>query len=374
MPHKQTLTALIVVGLIAAAVLGIEAVKQDVPRGSAPAQNVILDQNERATMKARTYDVAKEITTPDGFINTDAFKLSDYIGKKVILVDFWTYSCINCQRTLPYLNAWHEKYADDGLLIIGVHTPEFEFEKEYDNVLKATEKYAVSYPVVLDNDYSTWTAYKNRYWPRKYLIDIDGYIVYNHIGEGGYGETEEKIVELLNERKQVLGEEGSVFVKAGEPTGTQDVDFEQVATPETYLGAARIQYLINLPNVSCLSGSCTYSFSNMKDFRGYELMGAWKLDDETASLESDTGALRITFTASKVNLVAGSDTPVRARILVDGKPVDSLSSGSDVENGIVTFTEHDLYNLVDLNGTYESHILEIQFLDPGISAFAFTFG
>jgi len=241
-------------------------------------------------------------------------------------------------------------------------------------VLKATEKYAVSYPVVLDNDYSTWTAYKNRYWPRKYLIDIDGYIVYNHIGEGGYGETEEKIVELLNERKQVLGEEGSVFVKAGEPTGTQDVDFEQVATPETYLGAARIQYLINLPNVSCLSGSCTYSFSNMKDFRGYELMGAWKLDDETASLESDTGALRITFTASKVNLVAGSDTPVRARILVDGKPVDSLSSGSDVENGIVTFTEHDLYNLVDLNGTYESHILEIQFLDPGISAFAFTFG
>lgn len=373
MLNRQNLIGIGAVVLIVFVVGGIELAKPERPMATG-AEEVMLDTNERTETKAERYEVAKEITTPDGFINADEFQLADYIGKKVILVDFWTYSCINCQRTLPYLNAWHDTYADGGLLIVGVHTPEFEFEKEYDNVVRATEKYNVEYPVVLDNDYSTWTAYKNRYWPRKYLIDIDGYIVYDHIGEGGYEETEAKIVTLLNERKQVLGETGSVAVKGGEPKNTQDVDTSRIGTPETYLGSARIQYLINLPNVSCLSGSCTYSFSNMNDFRGYELMGAWRLDDETAMLESGTGALRIAFTADKVNLVAGSDTPVHARILVDGKEVDSTNAGSAVDGGIVTFNEHDLYNLVDLKGEYGSHILEIQFLDPGIAAFAFTFG
>jgi len=369
-----------VVVLILLILIGIESIKPE--RVESVAQNVILDMNERTALKKNTYDIAKEITTPDGFINSptagvdnnDPFQLSDYIGKKVILIEFWTYSCINCQRVIPYLNAWHKKYEDDGLVIVGIHTPEFEFEKDFENVARAVEKYDVEWPVVLDNDYSTWSAYKNRYWPRKYLIDIDGYIVYDHIGEGAYDETEQEIVKLLNERKQVLGEEGVVLVKEGEPTGTQEVAFEKVGTPETYLGASRIQYLINLPNTSCLSGSCTYSFSNLEDFQGYELMGSWKLDSEYAKLESKEGALRIAFTASKVNLVAGSDTPVQARIFLDGKVVGESEAGAHVSDGIVTFTAHDLYNLVDLQGDYEEHILEIQFLDSGINAFAFTFG
>lgn len=370
--NKQTITTLIVIVAVVGVIGVLEFLKPE--KAHVAVQNIELDNNARTAEKATKYDVAKEITTPDGFINYPAagvgenepFKLADFIGKKVILVEFWTYSCINCQRVIPYLNEWYDKYNDDGLVIVGIHTPEFDFEKDFDNVKRAVEKYGIEWPVVLDNDYSTWTAYQNRYWPRKYLIDIDGYIVYDHIGEGGYDETEQKIVELLNERKQVLGESGIVNVKGGKPQNAQDIDASRIGTPETYLGSARIQYLINLPNRSCLEGSCTYSFSNLDDFKGYELMGAWKLDEETATLESETGALRIAFTASKVNLVAGAPEgkTVRAKILVDGKEVNT-----------VTFTdEHDLYNLVDLQGKYESHILEIQFLDPGISAFAFTFG
>src|SRR3989338_2998501 len=141
--------------------------------------------------KSKQYQLAKEITTPDGFINTDdkPIILNDLIGKKVILMDFWTYSCINCQRTTPYLNSWYEKYKDAGLEIIGMHTPEFDFEKKYENVEKAVKQFGIKYPVVLDNDRATWQAYKNYYWPHKYLIDIDGFIIYDHIGEGGYAET-----------------------------------------------------------------------------------------------------------------------------------------------------------------------------------------
>jgi len=368
--NNKTIIAIVAIIVIVGVIGTLENLKPKRTTG-ATVQDIQLDHNVRTGEKSRLYEVAKEITTPDGFINypkagtdqNEAFSLADLIGKKVVLIEFWTYSCINCQRVIPFLNDWYKKYEDDGLVIVGIHTPEFEFEKDFNNVKRAAEKYSVAWPIVLDNDYSTWTAYKNRYWPRKYLIDIDGYVVYDHIGEGAYDETEEKIVELLNERKQVLGEEGQVFVKDGEPEEAQRVDASKIGTPETYLGSARIQYLINLPNQSCLSGSCTYSFSNMEDFQGYELMGAWKLDAETATLESSAGAIRMAFTASKVNLVAGSDSPVRAKVFVDGK-----------ETKTVTFNEHDLYNLVDLGDEYGTHILEIRFLDPGISAFAFTFG
>lgn len=368
---KQNIIAVVVIIAIVGMVSALEVIKPK--RAQSESALLSLSSSERALVKEASFEPAKEITTPNGFINSpragldqnEPFTLANYIGKKVILIEFWTYSCINCQRVIPYLNEWHKKYEDDGLLVVGIHTPEFEFEKDLENVKRAVEKYDVEWPVVLDNDYSTWTAYKNRYWPRKYLIDIDGYVVYDHIGEGAYDETEEKIIELLNERKQVLLEEGEVMVKGGEPEGIQSVDFRQVGTPETYLGSARIQYLINLPNHSCLTGSCSYSFSNLEEFQGYELMGAWKLDEEYAMLESETGALRIAFTASKVNLVAGAPTgsEVRATILLDGEEI-----------GTVTFTdEHDLYNLIDLD-EYGTHQLEIQFEDPGISVFAFTFG
>src|SRR3989344_3254541 len=154
-----------------------------------------------------------EIVNPSGFLNTGVdsdgkvapVTLGDLVGKKVILVDFMTYSCINCQRTFPHVKAWYEKYKDKGLEIVGIHTPEFAFEKNIENVRVAMKKAGITYPVVLDNDYGTWKAYANNYWPRKYLIDINGNIVYDHIGEGAYEETEMKILELLEERAKLLG-------------------------------------------------------------------------------------------------------------------------------------------------------------------------
>ena len=338
--------------------------------------NIAINMTDaRIAAKAKLYPVAKDISTPDGFINADPFTIQSLIGKKVILVDFWTYSCINCERTLPYLNSWYQKYKDDGLVIVGVHTPEFEFEQQLANVQMAVKKFGVQYPVVLDNDYSTWTAYGNQYWPREYLIDIDGFIVHDHIGEGSYDETEAAIVKALNERKQVLGETGAVTVKTGQPTAADSAfNPADVQSPETYLGAARIQYLNNMPSHSCLSGSCSYTFSGSKNFQGYELMGAWKIGDEYAELSS-AGALRINFSANKVNLVAGTTgKPVRAKILIDGVAVTASNQGADVKDGIVTFSTHDLYNLVDLHSAAGSHLLEIQFIDPGVDAFAFTFG
>jgi glutathione peroxidase-family protein len=142
-------------------------------------------------------------------VNTDRKEvaMSDFVGKQIILVEVMTYSCINCQRTFPYMNSWYEKYKDDGLTVIGLHTPEFAFEKKIENVEKAMEEFGIAFPVVLDNNYETWNAYGNRFWPRRYLIDLEGNIVFDHIGEGKYKETEQKIVELLAQRKQVLGVE-----------------------------------------------------------------------------------------------------------------------------------------------------------------------
>ena len=171
------------------------------PDATSPFSSVA--QNDTATrkaQKAKKYTSAREIVPGGGFINTEPFKLKDFIGKKVILLDFWTYSCINCQRTTPYLNAWYEKYKDQGLVIVGVHTPEFDFEKVYENVANAVKEEGIKYPVVQDNDYATWQTYENRFWPRKYLIDIDGYIIYDHIGEGAYDETERLIQTALKER------------------------------------------------------------------------------------------------------------------------------------------------------------------------------
>ncbi len=307
----------------------------------------------------------REIVSPAGFVNTpqgSPLTLGELVGKKVILIDFVTYSCINCQRTFPYLNEWYAAYKDQGLEIVGIHTPEFAFEKDIQNVRDAARKFGLKFPLVLDNDYATWNAWGNRYWPRKYLIDINGNVVYDHIGEGAYDETEAKIIELLNERKRVLGEAGTVVDTMGVPKNAVTVDFGKIKTPETYLGSSRIQYLVNLPAQSCLSGSCAYSFTDGLP-RGYELSGQWKIDGEYAMLENGEGAIRIAFEANKVNLVAGSDLPVRAEIYVDG-----------VMHREVVIKEHGLYNLVDLGDDYENHIMEIRFFDAGVSAFAFTFG
>ncbi len=324
--------------------------------------------------KATRYELAKEITTPDGFVNTAGvpITINSLIGKKVILIDFWTYSCINCQRTTPYLNAWYEKYKDKGLEIIGVHTPEFEFEKEYANVKTAVEKLGIQFPVVLDNDYSTWTAYKNQYWPRKYLIDIDGYVVYDHIGEGGYEETEKKIQEALTERMAVLGEQGSINQLV-----TKEIPLQEEATsPETYFGATRNHYLGNgSPGVSGIQKGLV--IPSKSHLNALYLSGDWDFNNEFAQNSSNEASIVYTYKAKDVFFVAQSDTDTVLEVLRDGKPLEG-DLGSDIVTTsegktVVTIRGARLYKIIQ-GSTSETHTLKFLIKKPGFSAFTFTFG
>jgi thiol-disulfide isomerase/thioredoxin len=308
-----------------------------------------------ATEKTQLYDRAKELVSPQGYINTGPITIAENIGKKVILVDFWTYSCINCQRTLPYLNAWHEKYSD--LLIIGVHTPEFEFEKDISNLQRAVDKFGIEYPVVQDNNYQTWRAYSNNYWPRKYLIDIDGYIVYDHIGEGAYEETEKKIQELLRERALKLNE--SVQVSGVVSPDVEKPDFEEIGTREIYFGRAFSRGQLGNPEGQAL-GPLRYYLPAETDSGKFYLEGDWKIEKDYMELLSP-GSIALEFTAKKVNIVAGANKPVNLELYLDGKLLGNTVVEADT-----------LYNVADAL-EYGTHELLIK-SEPGLRAYTFTFG
>ncbi len=317
----------------------------------------------------------KEIVNPAGFVNAENVNIGELVGKKVILLDFVTYSCINCIRTFPYLKAWHEKYKDQGLEIIGIHTPEFAFEKKKENVEMAMKKYGLTFPIVLDNDYGTWRAYGNNYWPRKYLIDIHGNIIYDHIGEGGYDETERKIQEALKERAEFLGEEMAVDGGMSKPTGTDSVASGVKLSPEVYFGSERNEYLEN----GNKSVNGIQAFIAPKDIRkeSLYLVGQWDITPESAKNPDQTGKIIFKYSARKVNIVARSDVPVRMKVLLDGKNIGA-AAGADVVNGFVTIQADQLYELVDDKSGYGEHTLELQSektgVETGVEVFTFTFG
>lgn len=324
--------------------------------------------------KSKKYDLAKEITSPDGFINTDGnpVTIGELVGKKVVLVDFWTYSCINCQRTTPYLNSWYEKYKDKGFIIIGIHTPEFEFEKSYSNVQKAAEKLGIKYPVVLDNDYSTWTAYRNRYWPRKYLIDIDGYIVYDHIGEGGYEETERNIQEALEERMAVVKEFGTIQAGLTKETPVQEGNLN----PEIYFGASRNEFFANGAK-GVVGTQHNLTLPEKVDSNTLYLSGSWNISSEFAQNTSSNSKILYQFTARDVFFVAESNSEVVVEILLDSYPL-SLNLGEDVTETsdgrtIVKVRQAGLYKLIQ-GENLGTHTLELIIQKPGLKAFTFTFG
>ena len=335
--------------------------------------------------KKSAYPRAKELVNPSGYsntdtlglINTNAFLLKDFIGKKVILVDFWTYSCINCQRTIPYLNNWYSKYKDKGLLIVGVHTPEFDFEKSKSNVDAAIAKFGVRYPVVLDNQYGTWGAYGNRYWPHEYLIDIDGFIVHDHIGEGGYEDTELSIQRALTERAARLGGvTGDIAMPITVPKDVIVFDADKVASPETYFGAARN---INLGAGSSLKEG-VQNFDPITDVKPnmLYLSGSWNFTKEYA--QSMTAAAKITYryNAKNVYLVLGAQSTIRVAVTRDGKPLDETTAGKDIryEKGESVFyvNEERLYNIVSDKVGYGTHTVEFTVEGSGLNAFTFTFG
>ncbi len=332
-----------------------------------------VETKTRQDSKKSQYPRAIELAGISGYLNTkEGFKLADVVGKKVVLVDFWTYSCINCQRTQPYLNAWYEKYKAQGLEIVGVHTPEFEFEKDKANVAAAIEKFNIKYPVVQDNDYQTWGAYANRYWPRKYLIDIDGYIVYDHIGEGGYDETEEKIQELLKERNMALGQNMDIPTGTTQPTNIIATDTTKAMSVETYFGASRNEFLGNgktgtvgesnfvIPNTALAKPGTLY------------LGGKWNISSEFAASAEKGARVLFKYQAKHVYIVASSAKPATVTVLRDGVAVGSFAA-ADVVDGKVTISTSRLYKLID-EKDYGSHTIELVFDEPGVQVYTFTFG
>ncbi|MBT3539102.1 redoxin domain-containing protein [Candidatus Parcubacteria bacterium] len=327
-----------------------------------------VDIEKQARMnKEQFYPKYTDIDSPSDFVNTDGITIEELIGKKVILVDFWTYSCINCQRTLPYLTSWYDKYRDMGLEIVSIHTPEFAFEKKKENVIDAAERFGIEYPIVLDNEYTTWAAYKNRYWPRKYIIDIDGFVVYDHIGEGAYEETELKIQELLNERSRRLDEQAEVDLDFSRNLG----DKSQAKSPEIYFGSARNSRLGN--GISGSSGEQELSFLDDDDsLNVLYLQGLWNMDPEHVETLGQENRVKFRYNADKVFMVADADESVSVRVLRDGVDVGTYG-GSDVVDSSFEIKESRLYHLIDESKAGE-HTLEFIIDGPGVRLYAFTFG
>src|SRR5271166_91201 len=307
---------------------------------------------------------APEFTETQRWFNTpldSSLSLSSLRGR-VVLIDFWTYTCINCIRTLPYLKAWDAAYRHDGLTIVGVETPEFPFEKEAGNVADAIEQFGLRYPVVQDNNMGTWNAYGNQDWPADYLIDAHGDVRYTAVGEGDYGETETAI-------RALLAEAGASVGARGRPTGV--VVPSEEATPETYLGTARAQGWINGPQAGLHDyGQHPPASLALNDF---VYGGSWNIAAQPA--EAVSGAtIEAEFLAKHVYLVLSSpgERPLGVQVLLDGRPIPAADAGADVHGGVVTVRRQRLYALVSLPRD-EQHRLTLRFA-PGVTGYAFTFG
>jgi len=378
---KKNFALIVVVLLIGTVVWYLEsqkAVRLPVGIGDSEitlTENVSIDPM-RIEEKEKAYPRAKEIVAPAGFFNTPGngpITIKEHIGNQVVLIDFWTYSCINCQRTMPYLRAWHKKYKDHGLTMLGLHSPEFEFEKDPENVQLAIDRFDIRWPVVQDNDFGTWRAYRNRYWPRKYLIDADGFIVYDHIGEGGYAATEMKIQELLKELKVKKGEDPSTI-----PTGISeplDVMLRSTSgkiSPEIYFGALRNSLLTN-GTIGRLGVQELDEPETIKDGQ-FQLVGKWDIQNEFSQNLSANAKIRYRYIAKDVFMVLSTDKPIRVQVLRDGKPLTN-ARGADVDkDGYMIVEAEKLYKIVANTDNSKFYTLEFVIEEPGMKAFTFTFG
>jgi thiol-disulfide isomerase/thioredoxin len=328
----------------------------------------------RVQIDKSQFKLAPELANVNGYINSEPITLADLRGK-VVLVDFWTYSCINCIRTIPYLNAWHEKYADEGLVIVGVHTPEFEFEKDYNNVKAAVEKFDIKYPVAQDNEKGTWEAYENRYWPRKYLIDNEGYVRYDHIGEGAYAETEKVIQSLLAERTEYFGANVTIDQSISNPESSQSVNFDRINTPELYFGYEYSR--APLGNSEGYKPDQVVNYTMPDDTKivpnRIYLAGGWKNNADHMELQSEVGRIVLSYSAKAINIVAGGKGELR--ILEDNNsPLNDNFRGTDVsEDGTVKINGQRLYNIVG-HEEYGNYQIVIEVTGRGFQIYTFTFG
>jgi cytochrome c biogenesis protein CcdA/thiol-disulfide isomerase/thioredoxin len=312
----------------------------------------------------KDYGRAPDFTDTQQWFNTAdgrPLTMAELRGR-VVLIDFWTYSCINCLRTLPYLKAWDARYRSQGLTIVGVHSPEFPFEKEAGNVAAAIEREGIRYPVVQDNDLGTWDAYGNQYWPAHYFVDARGHVRYAHFGEGGYEHSEAVVRALLAEAGRRVGSARARAQGVAASLG--------VTTPESYLGAMRAE---RFANGSIFPGRQDYGDAPdpQPDMLSYG--GVWNVAKEQATAAGPDAALELRFGARRVFLVLGSPgRPRRMRVLLDGRPIPDALAGADVHGGVATISSQRLYDLVDLS-TVGKHLLTLR-PDDGVQGYAFTFG
>jgi cytochrome c biogenesis protein CcdA/thiol-disulfide isomerase/thioredoxin len=293
---------------------------------------------------------------------------------KVVVVDFWTYSCINCLRALPFVKSWYAKYKDHGLVVVGVHAPEFAFEKDSDNVRRAVKQLGITYPVALDNEYAIWQSFNNQFWPAHYFIDANGHIRAHHFGEGEYDQSEQIIRTLLTEAGQQNLPPAGTAAPASGVQAPPDEAHDQ--SPETYVGYRRAQ---NFASSGGLVPDALHSYEAPKSLtlNQWALAGSWKVDPEKGVLASPGGKIEFRFLARDLHLVLGpgqGGKPVRFKVTIDGA-APGASHGFDTDqNGAGTVQTQRLYQLIRQSGDIQEHVFTIEFLDAGVEAYSFTFG
>jgi cytochrome c biogenesis protein CcdA/thiol-disulfide isomerase/thioredoxin len=354
----------------------IDAVRPASMQGEEPAMAMTGTMMMSAAASTKELPIEGELPGFDGavgWLNSSPLTAEGLRGK-VVLVDLWTYSCINCLRTLPYLKAWYERYRDQGFVIVGVHSPEFAFEKDEGNVRRAVREFGIEYPVALDNDYAIWQAFNNQYWPAHYFVDAQGRIRGHHFGEGNYEESEELIRTLLAE----AGEQSLPAMAPG--TAGQGIEAAagktEVRSPETYVGYGRAENFIS-PGGFAHEAAKSYVAPNSLELNQWALDGNWTVEGERAMANAAPGKIVFRFHARDLHLVLGpgaNGKPVRFRVRVDGAaPGDDRGTDVDVEgDGVVR--EQRLYQLIRQSGDVQDRTFTIEFLDPGVQAYAFTFG
>jgi cytochrome c biogenesis protein CcdA/thiol-disulfide isomerase/thioredoxin len=346
-----------------------DTAKNDAAKNDAPG---MMMMSSNAAGKGAGPETLPDLSGAVEWLNSPPLS-RDQLKGHVVLVDFWTYSCINCLRTLPYIRAWAERYKDAGLIVLGVHTPEFAFEKDPDNVKRAVKELQIAYPVPLDNNYAIWKAFNNQFWPADYLVDATGRIRHHHFGEGKYHETEKNIQDLLKENNPKLTFNAGANVSG---IGTEAPPDSDVQSPETYIGYERGDSFLS-PGGFVKDVPHTYTVPQHLELNQWGLSGNWTDQAQVATLNSTPGAIVFRFHARDVHLVLGpakEGKPIRFRVTIDGKaPRENHGIDTDAA-GNGTVTEHRLYQLIRQKNSMDDHTFEIQFLDPGVQVFSFTFG
>jgi thiol-disulfide isomerase/thioredoxin len=373
---SAVLTGVAVVALIAgfAVYFNSPELNQQSVRSINSNSNDGLSSVQLSTDKSQ-FKKAPEFEGISYYINSNGTKLSDLKGK-VVLIDFWTYSCINCIRTLPYIVDWNQKYSDKGLVIVGIHSPEFEFEKGLDNVKQAVTRFGIKYPVLLDNDHGTWNAFQNSYWPRKYLVDSEGFIRYDHIGEGGYVETENAIRTLLAERtgQQSISSTSVNQTNLRVPE-SHSVDFNQIKTPELYFGYqyARSQLGNNEGFDPEKIVNYTLPSSKPKPNAIY-LEGEWKNNADSMELIGNEGKIILDYSARSINMVAGGQGKITVMEFGKDNQTRNPYSGNDLDSeGKLIIDGQRLYN-IGSHQDYGNHQIAIDVSGSGFRIYTFTFG